>query len=292
MRTLRIVGGAVILILATAAPSRAEGEETDLSIQTEFGQIVRSDSWLGRQVFGQRGKLVGVAKDLALDLETGHLALVLVKLSGLDEKSQGYLAVPPAAIEISEKGLQLKQNVEDSRLANARRLPESAYHRQLNRGWAEQQFNLFQRQPYWVREVKVQGKDSSKQPIDNNSHKKHYMLTLASKLNGIQINDKDGTSIGTVKGFAVVPGDGRIVYAAVKLSEDDAKLYPVPLGAFVVDQPEQPWSVELARETVADTPGFTADNWPDQVERGWIEYVHVRYGRAAIGGVQHKTGSN
>jgi hypothetical protein len=28
--------------------------------------------------------------------------------------------------------------------------------------------------------------------------------------------------------------------------------------------------------------------WPEEISRAWVEYVHVRYGRSPLGGVQRE----
>lgn len=115
-----------------------------------------------------------------------------------------------------------------------------------------------------------------------------------SELSDLPVTDADGKAIGNIRDFALSDRGNSIAYAAVTfLEESKAKtdgeakrLHAIPLGAFVVKPGVKAWELELPEGILADAPGFSGDKWPDKIGRGWIEYVHVRYGRSAVGGVR------
>lgn len=121
-----------------------------------------------------------------------------------------------------------------------------------------------------------------------------HFVRMTELLNEI-IHDDHGKKVGRIQDFAISAEGNRIGYAAVamhetadKESSDEAdKLHAVPLGAFVVKPGAKAWVLELPEGIFANTPAFKRDGeWPQKISRAWIEYVHVRYGRPAVGGVR------
>ncbi len=121
-----------------------------------------------------------------------------------------------------------------------------------------------------------------------------HFVRMTELLNEV-IHDDHGKEIGRIQDFAISAEGNRVGYAAVALHEtadqessDEAdKLHAVPLGAFVAKPGAKAWVLELPEGIFANTPAFKRDGeWPQKVSRAWIEYVHVRYGRPAVGGVR------
>ena len=137
--------------------------------------------------------------------------------------------------------------------------------------------------------IKEVAKPNPPKPVDRD---RKYLLAFLSKLHDLQVHSGQERSVGRIVDFAVTVENHRLAYAAVEFRSDDAKLYPLPLSAFVVSKPEEPWQVDLSAESIANTPSFSARKWPQKIERAWVEYVHVRYGDAALDGVQHASEQN
>jgi hypothetical protein len=56
-------------------------------------------------------------------------------------------------------------------------------------------------------------------------------------------------------------------------------LLVTPLGAIPELGIEVPDNMP-ALEVLENTRPFPARQWPEKIDRGWVEYVHVRYGRS------------
>ena len=116
-----------------------------------------------------------------------------------------------------------------------------------------------------------------------------YALVSLKKLINKPIRNNQREELGKVSDFAVATEQGLLAYVAMTCTcfgDAAEKYYPVPLSAFVVQPEADAWLLELPLEVLENTPAFRARSWPEKIDRGWVEYVHVRYGRSPFGGVR------
>ncbi len=120
---------------------------------------------------------------------------------------------------------------------------------------------------------------------------------MLSKSSSIRVLDGRGKPIGHVVDFALSHQAGQIAYAVLHLGHSDnekdadinkrEKAYPIPLAAFVVKDGSTDWTLDLPAKMLDDIPSFKEnETWPRVVAGTWTEYIHVRYGRSVLGGVQ------
>jgi len=122
-------------------------------------------------------------------------------------------------------------------------------------------------------------------------------LILLSKSANIRVLDGRGQPIGHVVDFGLARKKGQIAYAVLHLGHSDnekdpklgahEKVYPVPLAAFVAKADSPDWTLDLPAKMLEGTPSFKENAiWPPVVAGTWSEYIHVRYGRSILGGIQ------
>ena len=102
----------------TAAQKPTAQPDNSKEIEPKLGKVVQARSLMDLEVAGARGKAFGTSKDLALDLETGDVALVLVKLKATGAKDPGFLAIPPSVLQRKHGKLHIRDdaNVSDPQL--------------------------------------------------------------------------------------------------------------------------------------------------------------------------------
>jgi sporulation protein YlmC with PRC-barrel domain len=220
-----------------------------------ISKLLQTDLKKGRESLG---KVV----DVAFDLETGHLAL-LVASSGTSDLSKRYALLPfipgDRLIQFDwEKKLTLQSQPLTAARAEAAEL-----------------YRDYKQAIYWIDFAKKKMADS-KGVFDE----KDYALTFYSTLVQRPIVDMDGTPIGKVDDVAIKSANGEILYM-VMLSDDSEKR-AIPLAAFVGDQRPDSWSIELMAAQIFKFKPFTLKDPPIEVERGWEEYVATRYGRSGL----------
>lgn len=126
-----------------------------------------------------------------------------------------------------------------------------------------------------------------------------YGLTSLRGLLPVALVNPQGESLGRVVDFGATSnrvaeaGDRRLRYAVVEYGPPDARLRTaMPLGAIVAGPDQPKWLCELPRQTFAEMPTFAESSWPTAVDRGWIEYIAVRYGSATQAGVRSQTATD
>lgn len=264
---------------AVAAPV-SEKESTPAAKPQDdlaLGPVIPATDLVGTAVSGARGRALGEAEDLILDLETGQVAFVVVALS--ETQPSAYVAIPARFLRVDEQGVHLTAAPAEAKLDQARRLEANALETVFNRAWAMAEYSTFGEKPYWAAERIAMS--SAFDPKD-------YRLTRLSQAKGKSVESQEGNKIGSIADFAVLPEAMRLAYVVVRRPDDQQHGYPIPLGAFTVPRVQGPWLVDVTEDALDNTPKFKTDAWPRKLDRGWIEFVHVRYGQAALGGVQHE----
>jgi sporulation protein YlmC with PRC-barrel domain len=141
------------------------------------------------------------------------------------------------------------------------------------------------------RTIKLRNDDGSVVWQDWSPQDNSYGFTSLKSLFGTPVVNAEGEELGKIEDFAISLEHHLVAYAAVSCTCFDGaadKRFPIPLGSFIVKSGEKAWTLELPLEVLEATPTFSPGQWPEKLDRAWVEYVHVRYGRAPLGGVQTK----
>ncbi len=236
----------------------------------------------------QDSKVMGRICDVAFDLETGQLALVVVKatMAGGDVSDNK----PSASQDQSDKQVEQggdatpnerfillpfvdfdQQDVfewEDDQTIS--RLPKA-----LTRAIAQKTYSDVNQDIYWSRYL-----TELKEELNSKFDDRNFELATFSLLRRRGIVDSNGESIGKLVDFAIESGKGDIIYCVIECT--DKKHRAIPLGAFVMPENNYRWTIELSSSQIFDFPGFDLEAPPTHIDRGWAEYVAVRYGRDGL----------
>jgi sporulation protein YlmC with PRC-barrel domain len=361
--------------------------------EPELGPVHPATSLLGQEVRTDDGYRAGRVSDVALDLDEGHVAALLIAAGDAESPSTSQIAIPWELVQIDNRGAPLQLKLSQSALERAPRLKAGQTLQQATRVWLATVYQHFKLEPYWQprqqasawgktsdygklfnpqRMVTVEGKvtdisylsplpemaigaqltiETSKgvvkaqlgplaylseqqisfemempvkvegseimlagNPVvmattvetggrrlrlrdaDGKVYWREWSEQDASyaplslrKLIGTAIHNNRGEDLGKIADFAIATEHGLLAYVAMTCTcFDDAadKLFPVPLSAFVVRPESRAWRLELPLEVLEGTKPFPVRQWPEKIDRGWVEYVHVRYGRSPFGGVR------
>lgn len=253
------------LYAQTTAPSGskvgAEIRESDLQSTPLPSNIEFVSKLLQTELKKDRDTL-GKVEDVAFDLETEHLA-ILVASNGTREQSKRYALLPfIPGDRLIQFDWEKKLTLQTQPLSAARAQAAELYrdHKQA---------------VYWIDFAKKKIADS-KGAFDEQD----YPLTFYSTLKQWPVVDKEGKLIGKVDDVAIKSANGEILYI-VMVSNDSAKR-AIPLGAFVGEDASSHWSIELDAKQILKFKPFDLKAPPIEVDRGWVEYVATRYGRGGL----------
>ncbi len=107
----------------------------------------------------------------------------------------------------------------------------------------------------------------------------------ASQLIGMNIQNQEGKSLGSVNDIVIDARSGRVRYAAVSyggfLGLGD-KLFAVPWGAFhyakAADADEYRLVLRVSEEQMKSATGFDQNTWPDFADRNFTSQLDKHYG--------------
>ncbi len=104
----------------------------------------------------------------------------------------------------------------------------------------------------------------------------------ATSLNGTNVLNPAGDSLGEIKDLMIDTGSARVQYAVLDfggfLGIGD-KLFAVPLEAFRVDTANERLVLDMDKERLETAPGFPKDNWPNTADDTYLETVYDFYGQ-------------
>ncbi len=205
---------------------------------------------------------IGKVEDVALDLETEHLAL-LVASNRLTNQSKRYALLPfIPGDKLVQYDWENKLTLQTPPLSAARAEVADLY-------------RDYKQALYWI--------EFAKKKLSNTHEsfdEEKFALTFYSTLKGKRVADNIGESVGKISDVAIKSSSGEVLYV-VMISEDGATR-AIPLGAFVNEEKKDEWLIELGKEQIFNFKPFLAKTPPIRVDRGWEEYVSVRYGRGGL----------
>ena len=227
-------------------------------------QILMASKLIGTEL--NRGALiVGSISDLAFDLETEHLA-VLVSEAMETGKQPEWEIIP-----FINGDRLIKLEWENKTRLSAR--PTALTRMQVN-----ELFRAYKEAIYWI-DFASHYQDSPGQKFDYHDFK----LTLFKEIVDKPIADKFGEVIGNIKDVAIKASNGTILYMILRTA--DNRMIAIPLGAFVVDDKAFRWMIELPKDQILMYETFQEKSPPPKMDIAWQEYVANKYGR---GGLQSK----
>ena len=208
---------------------------------------------------------LGRIQDLAFDLETGHLALVVTvkTLPAESGEAKRYTLVP------------FLEAMGETRFRWSDDLTMESPPEAITRSVVQYAYQTFQRDVYWLRYCK-----RLEAALRDQFDQRDFQLTTFSFLKGRPIIDLHNETVGKLVDLGINPANGRIVYCVVE--SPDKALRAIPLGAFVMPQSTYRWMIELPKSKIDAFQPFPADAPPIAVDRGWREYVALRYGRTGL----------
>lgn len=103
----------------------------------------------------------------------------------------------------------------------------------------------------------------------------------ATSINGTNVKNTKGDSIGEIKDLMIDWNKGRVEYAVLSfggfLGMGD-KLFAVPLEAFTFDSVDSEEAViDMNKESLDNAPGFDKDNWPKSADHEFTKSVYSHY---------------
>lgn len=102
----------------------------------------------------------------------------------------------------------------------------------------------------------------------------------ASSINGTDVVNPQGESLGHIEDMMIDLSTGRTLYVVLSFGGIlgiGNKLFAVPFESFTVDQDKEQFVLNMDKDRLKDAPGFDKDNWPVTSNRDFQTEVYTYY---------------
>src|SRR5215475_11752941 len=99
----------------------------------------------------------------------------------------------------------------------------------------------------------------------SDSDKKFRRVMSASTLTGDHVRNEAGEDLGKVDDIMIDIPSGRIAYAVLSFGGFlgmGNKLFAIPWSSFTLDEDEECFVLNIAKDRLEGAPGFDKDHWP------------------------------
>lgn len=107
-------------------------------------------------------------------------------------------------------------------------------------------------------------------------------ILSASTLQGEDVKNASGDTIGKVEDFMLDLRHGRIRYTVLSFGgflKMGEKFFAIPPEVFRVDRENECLILDVDKDRLENAPGFDKDNWPDTADERWQTEVYEHYGK-------------
>src|SRR5262249_37414006 len=105
-------------------------------------------------------------------------------------------------------------------------------------------------------------------------------VMAASTLTGNDVMNPNGESLGEIEAIMLDVPSGRVAYAVLShggfMGMAD-KLFAVPWQALRLDTDNKCFILDVAKDRLANAPGFDKEHWPSMADQRWASQVHSFY---------------
>ena len=269
---------------------------------------------IGMEVQNYQNEKLGKVNDLAVDVESGRIVQMILSTGGFLSMGNTLTAVPPGALhhDVTYKVLHL--DVSKEKLKAAPKFDTSKWDEGTQSNRVTEVYGYYGEQPYFVanrdgysarnmdgtftrtlpRNVEETNNTISTRNPDGTWTRKYYSnehgaksswsslgyVQKASKLMGMPVKNLQDQKLGKVENFMVDLAAGRIVAVIISsggfLGMGD-ELSAVPPTALRFNTERDTLQLDASKETLASSPHFKANEWPDLGQPGYAGGVYRAY---------------
>jgi len=299
MKTQKIIWIATVALSCATLPVFAQAGDDDnkaprdrdeakpQSIQP-LGDLRRASQIIGEEIKDAHDQRLGKVRDLALDLQNGRVATVIVARGGVVGMDEKLVAVPPESFVCDHtiKALRFKGSQEQLKNAPEFKLSEwTKYTEPVELSEAYQRFGV---EPYFFTEgqplpgvANQSGQVSHYYSFNGqNALPRVGYISRASRLMGTTAKNNENEKLGSVNNMVIDLSAGRVV--EVILAEGgflggERELSAVPPQAFHWNADNSALMLDTTKDALRAAPHFKPSQWGYAYEPDSIAAVYRNY---------------
>lgn len=236
---------------------------------THLGTLEKGDKITGMEIKDLGGNKLGKVKDLAMDLPNGRIVAVIVqtgRFTGMDAKT---VVLPPQLFSCDATHKNLDANLDRDQIKTVEEFDESRWDENFTGPRVAGVYQQYEVRPYFNFEgapaptvsPRVAAASPALQPVELGR------VERWSKLNGMEVKNLQGETIGKVDNALLDLPAGRVVELIISSGEFlgmRGELSAVPPAAFHFNSERNVLELDATRDSLQAAPHFTANEWPEQ----------------------------
>lgn len=233
------------------------------------GRSAKASELLGAEVRNYQDEKLGKVEELAVSIESGQIAQVILSTGGFAGMGDTLYAVPPSALhyDAAKKVVHL-----DSNMAKVKQSPQfemSRWNDSFDADDLAKAANYYgaTTAPGDYQDSSILGTpdiDSRTAAATSSPHNSRFQK--ASKLLGMQVENRQADKLGDVNNLLINLSSGRVVAVVIAsggfLGISD-ELSAVPATALRFSQDRDSLQLDATKEALASAPHFKSSEWPD-----------------------------
>ncbi|MBL9169454.1 MAG: PRC-barrel domain-containing protein [Verrucomicrobiales bacterium] len=278
----------------------------------------KASELIGKAVSNAEGKSLGKVDDIAIDLESGRVSLVIVSTGGVLGVGSKDIAVPPSAFTYEPSSKNLRLNVDKDKFRDAPAFEKSRWDEQVQRDRLTQTYTYYGQEPYFQRAdadlrttppapaatptqnpatrldgTKLERPDVSvTRPADAIVESRQFdssrtspsqlgWLNKASAVIGMNVINQENKKCGEVDNLILDLETGRIVHVIISsggVLGIGDTLNVVPPNVLRYNASRDAIQINLTKEQLAAAPNFKSSEWPNFGDPAYSGKVYRAYG--------------
>jgi len=245
-------------------------QRSQLNRSERLAYPAKASDVIGTEVNNLQNEKLGKVDELAVDLEAGRVALVVINsggVLGVDAKS---IAVPPRSLSYDPLTKALRLDVDKEKFKAAPAFEMSKWDEASQTSQLIETYRYYGQQSYFadLRDSKA-------------SASRQGGVEKATKVIGLPVVNKENKKCGEVDNLIVDLPMGRLVHVVVSsggfLGIGDA-LSAVPPGAFRATPSRDSLLLDITKEDLSRAPYFKNSEWPNFSDPAYSGKVYRSYG--------------
>ncbi len=264
----------MLLSAAFASDGTLASPPASVGVEVRFKDVVSASQMINAKIHDADGEVMGTVVDVALDTEFGELAFISVRNTKKNAKVDNVFFLPPKCIE-SWNDDGLKVTVNQQQVQNGQSKAKILQPSLIFPGKLAELYQRFDTKVYW--------------PAEREQDMRLNLVSI-DEMDGRVVRDANRQKFARVDDVLLTPDQNwKVAYLSLRdlagVSDGNQRV-AIPLAAFVRDSQSAGIRLEIPAESELLKQTFASGEWPKEIDRGWIEFVHVKYGKATLDGLQ------
>jgi len=265
----------------TAAPGETSRERlTDSKRTGQFGPAEKASKIIGMEVKNLQNEKLGKVDELAVDLESGRIALAVISVGGFLGIGDTLVAVPPSALHYDVANKVIHLDADKEKLKAAPRFETTKWDEYSQPHHLTQVYSYYGQQPYSGDGQTVRTDRTREANHPGSTESRLGSLQKGSKVIGMAVKNNQNEKLGKVDNFMVDLPAGRIMTVIVSsggfLGLGD-ELSAVPPTALRYNPERDTVMLDTTKDALTKAPHFKSSEWPNFADSSYANEVYRAY---------------